>query len=259
MGRLDGKVALITGAATGIGEAAARLMAKEGAKIVITTRRKLDEGKKVAEEIKNEGGEAIFLKLDVTKESDWKEVIGEVIKKYDKLNIIVNNAGVSMLKNLEDTSLDEWNWVMDINSTGVFLGTKYGVEAMKNNGEPCSIINISSGEVFVGEPIAPAYNASKGAVRVLSKTAALHCGEAAYTIRVNSIYPGYIHTQMMEFEAKTLGMTLEQYKEMVTKFHPIGYVGEPNDIAYAMLYLASDESKFVTGAEFVVDGGWSAK
>jgi len=259
MGRLEGKVVLVTGAAVGMGAADARLLAKEGAKVVITTRKKEAEGKALAEDIKKEGGEATFIKLDVTKESDWKVAIDETIRKYGKLNIMVNNAGLSLVSNIEECSLDEWNWIMDINSTGVFLGTKYGILAMKDNGEPCSIINISSVEAFVGDPVSPAYNAAKGAVRVLSKTAALHCAEAGYNIRVNSVYPGYICTPMMDQEAKEFGLTTEQYKEKVGKYHPIGHVGETDDVAYMVLYLASDESKFVTGAELVVDGGLSAK
>ena len=259
MRRLEGKVALMTGAAAGLGKASAQLFAKEGAKVVVTTRKKVVEGRKLAEDIKNEGGEAIFMKLDVTKESDWKEVIGEVIRKYGKLNIVVNNAGVSIPRKIEELSLDEWNYQMNINSTGVFLGTKYAIKAMKNNGELCSIINISSAEVFVGETDWPAYTASKGSIRTLSKTAALHCAEAGYTIRVNSVYPGYIYTPMTDKEAEGVGLTTEQYIKEAAKDHPIGHIGEPNDIAYIVLYLASDESKFVTGAEFVVDGGMSAK
>ena len=259
MGRLDGKVAMITGGASGIGKAQAELFAKEGAKIVITTRRKVAEGTALAESINKMGGEATFFKLDVTKESDWREVIDKVIRKYGKLNILVNNAGVSLGKTIEDTSLDEWNWVMDINSTGVFLGTKYAIEAMKNNGELCSIINISSTAAIVGEAHLVAYCASKGAVRSLTKAAAISCAEAGYTIRVNSVHPGYIHTELTEKEAQDSGLTLQQYFEKVGKMHPIGRIGEPIDIAYVSLYLASDESKWVTGSEFVADGGYIAR
>ena len=259
MGRLEGKVAMITGGASGIGKAHAELFAKEGAKVVITTRRKVAEGTALAESIKKEGGEATFIKLDVTKEGEWREVINEVIGKYGKLNILVNNAGVSLAKTIEDTSLDEWNLVMDINSTGVFLGTKYAIEAMKNNGEPCSIINISSIDAMVGEAELPAYCASKGAVRSLTKAVALSCAQAGYNIRVNSVHPGYIHTELTEKEAQDSGLTTEQYFEKVGKMHPIGRIGEPIDIAYISLYLASDESSWVTGGEFVADGGYIAR
>jgi len=259
MGRLEGKVAMITGGASGIGKAHAELFAREGAKVVITTRRKVAEGTALAESIKKGGGEAIFIKLDVTKESEWREVIDEVIRKYGKLNILVNNAGVSLGKTIEDTSLDEWNLVMDINSTGVFLGTKYAIEAMKNNGEPCSIINISSIDAMVGEAELPAYCASKGSVRSLTKSVALSCAQAGYNIRVNSVHPGYIHTELTEKEAQDSGLTPEQYFEKVSKMHPIGRIGEPIDIAYISLYLASDESSWVTGGEFVADGGYIAR
>ena len=259
MGRLEGKVAMITGGASGIGKAHAELFAREGAKVVITTRRKVAEGTALAESIKKGGGEAIFIKLDVTKESEWREVIDEVIRKYGKLNILVNNAGVSLGKTIEDTSLDEWNLIMGINSTGVFLGTKYAIEAMKNNGEPCSIINISSIDAMVGEAELPAYCASKGAVRSLTKAVALSCAQAGYNIRVNSVHPGYIHTELTEKEAQDSGLTPEQYFEKVSKMHPIGRIGEPIDIAYISLYLASDESRWVTGGEFVADGGYIAK
>jgi len=259
MARLQGKVAMITGGASGIGKAQAELFAKEGAKVVITTRRKVAEGTALAGSINKMGGEATFIKLDVTKESDWKEVIDKVIRKYGKLNILVNNAGVSLGKTIEDTSLDEWNWLMDINSTGVFLGTKYAIKAMKNNGELCSIINISSVDAMVGEPHLAAYCASKGAVRSLTKAAAISCAEVGYTIRVNSVHPGGIHTELTEKEAQDLGLPLEQYLEQERKMHPIGRFGEPIDIAYVSLYLASDESKWVTGSEFVADGGYIAK
>jgi 3(or 17)beta-hydroxysteroid dehydrogenase len=259
MGRLEGKVAMVTGGASGIGKAHAELFAKEGAKVVITTRRKVAEGTALAESIKKGGGEAIFIKLDVTKESEWREVIDEVIRKYGKLNILVNNAGVSLGKTIEDTSLDEWNLIMGINSTGVFLGTKYAIEAMKNNGEPCSIINISSIDAMVGEAELPAYCASKGAVRSLTKAVALSCAQAGYNIRVNSVHPGYIHTELTEKEAQDSGLTPEQYFEKVGKMHPIGRIGEPIDIAYISLYLASDESRWVTGGEFVADGGYIAR
>ena len=259
MGRLEGKVAMITGGASGIGKAHAELFAREGAKVVITTRRKVAEGTALAESIKKGGGEATFIKLDVTKESEWREVIDEVIRKYGKLNILVNNAGVSLGKTIEDTSLDEWNLIMGINSTGVFLGTKHAIEAMKNNGEPCSIINISSIDAMVGEAELPAYCASKGAVRSLTKAVALSCAQAGYNIRVNSVHPGYIHTELTEKEAQDSGLTPEQYFAKVGKMHPIGRIGEPIDIAYISLYLASDESSWVTGGEFVADGGYIAR
>jgi len=259
MGRLEGKVAIVTGAASGIGEANARLFAKEGAKVVVTTDARLVEGRMVAENIKKEGGEAIFLKLDVTEQSNWEKVISEVIRKYGKVNILVNNAGVVLIKTVEETSLDNWNWIMNINSTGVFLGTKYAIKAMKDNGEPCSIINMSSIDAMIGESDGAAYCASKGAVRAFTKAAALDCAEAGHTIRVNSVHPGEVRTAMLEKEAKDLSLPTQQYIEQMEALHPIGFLGEPIDIAYMALYLASDESRWVTGSEFVIDGGWLAK
>jgi NAD(P)-dependent dehydrogenase (short-subunit alcohol dehydrogenase family) len=259
MRRLEGKVAIITGAASGIGKGDAELFAKEGAKVVITTDAKVVEGKALAEKIKKEGGEAIFLKLDVTKEGDWKSVIGEVIKRYGKLNILVNNAGVVLCKTIEETSLADWNWQMDINSTGVFLGTKYAIEAMKGNGELCSIINRGSVDAIIGDREAAAYCASKGAVRLLTKAAALHCAELGYTIRVNAVHPGGVDTPMLEGEAKDLGLPYKEYLEKtMLPSHPVGFLGEPIDIAYMDLYLASDESRWVTGADFIIDGGLTA-
>ena len=260
MRRLEGKVAIITGAASGIGQGDAELFGKEGAKVVITTDAKVVEGKALAEKIKKEGGEAIFLRLDVTKEGDWKSVIGEVIKRYGKLNILVNNAGVVLCKTIEETSLADWNWQMDINSTGVFLGTKYAIEAMKGNGELCSIINRGSVDAIIGDREVPAYCASKGAVRLLTKAAALHCAEMGYTIRVNAVHPGGVDTPMLEGEAKDLGLPHKEYLEKeILPSHPIGFLGEPIDIAYMDLYLASDESRWVTGADFMIDGGYTTR
>lgn len=258
MGRLDGKVAIITGASLGIGEGTALLFAKEGAAVVIAD---IDEenGSRVVSEIEKNGGQASFIELDVRKEEDWERVTAATIEKYGKLNIVVNNAGVSLGHTIEQTTLEEWNWIMDINSTGVFLGTKHGILAMKNNGEKCSIINRSSIDGQIGESDLAAYCASKGSVRLLTKAAALHCGEQGYSIRVNSVHPGYVYSALSKKEAADSGLTEEQYFEKVGKLHPIGRIAYPIDIAYADLYLASDESDFVTGSELTIDGGWTAQ
>ena len=254
MNRVKDKVAIITGAAGGIGAAAAFLLAEEGAKVVVTD---IDEarGRKVVKEIKGRGGEAIFIKHDVTRERDWKKVMKETLAEYGKLDVVVNNAGVFFAKKLEDISLEEWHWVMGINMDGVFLGTKSAIGVMKNTGGG-SIINMSAAGGIVGTIGTSAYNASKGAVRIFTKAAALECSKAGhnYNIRVNSVHPGVVETPMTE---KTLkDETLRKIRE---DWHPIGRVGEPDDVAYGILYLASDESKFVTGAEMVIDGGWTAR
>jgi 3(or 17)beta-hydroxysteroid dehydrogenase len=258
MGRLDNKVAIVTGSAEGIGKATAILFAKEGAKVVVADINET-KGQEVVDEIKQAGGDAIFFLLDVTNEKKWQSLMKMTTDKYGKLNVVVNNAGISRAKDIEDTTLKDWNEIMSVNATGVFLGTKYAIEAMKDNGELCSIINRSSIDGQIAESGLFAYCASKGAVTILTKSAALSCGEKGYKIRVNSVHPGYIHTALTEEEARGYGLEPEEYFVKVGKQHPLGCIGEPNDIAYIDVYLASDESKWTTGAEFVVDGGWTAQ
>jgi NAD(P)-dependent dehydrogenase (short-subunit alcohol dehydrogenase family) len=256
MGRLQGKVALITGGASGIGRATGQLFAMEGAKVVIGDVKE-KQGGELADTITNG---AMFVKLDVTREEGWKRSIELTLKRFGKLDVLVNNAGISLAKDIEETTLDDWNHIMNVNATGVFLGTKFAIQAMKKNKEgSCSIINRSSIDGQVAEPGLFAYCASKGAVRLLTKSAALLCGQRGYKIRVNSVHPGYIHTELTEHEARGYGLDPEEYFIKVGAQHPIGHIGEPLDVAYMDLYLASDESKWVTGAEFVVDGGWTAQ
>jgi len=254
MDRVKGKVAIITGAARGLGRAQALLLAKEGAKVIVTD---IDEtlGKKVVEEITSRGGEAIFIKHDVTSECDWNEVMQKTLARFGKVDVLVNNAGVIFHKKIEDISLEEWRWLMSINLDGVFLGTKYAIGAMKRSGGG-SIINISSAAGIVGALNTSAYVASKGGVRLFTKAAALECSKAGYdyNIRVNSVHPGVIETPMTE-----AGLKDEAGRRTRVAWHPIGRLGEPEDIAYGVLYLASDESKFITGAELVIDGGWTAQ
>ena len=253
MDRVKGKVAIVTGGAGGLGKAHSLLLAKEGAKVVVTD---MDEAQaeRVADEINKQGGEAIFIKHDVSKEVEWSRVIRETLERFGKLDILVNNAGVNVWKKIEDTSLDEWRWLMSINLDGVFLGTKYAMGAMKKSGGG-SIINISSAAGIIGTLDTSAYHASKGGVRIFTKAAALECSKAGYdyNIRVNSVHPGVIKTQMVEGL-----MNDEEKRKTALSWHPIGHFGEPEDIAYGVLYLASDESKFITGAELVIDGGWTA-
>jgi len=253
MDRVKGKVAIVTGAASGLGRGAASLLAKEGARVTLTDINETD-GKEAAEEIRRDGGEAVFMKLDVSSESDWSEVIEKTLAEFGKLDVLVNNAGVELVKEIADTSLEEWRWLMSVNLDGVFLGTKYGIRAMRGRGG--SIINISSVAGIVGTlDDTAAYCASKGGVRLLTKAAALECSKAGhdYNIRVNSIHPGVIQTPLVESLLKD-----EAIRKRLEKIHPIGFMGKPIDIAYVVLYLASDESRLVTGAEMVIDGGWTA-
>lgn len=253
MDRVKGKVAIITGAASGLGRAAALLLAKEGAKVIVAD---INEGggKAVVDEILAQGGEALFMKHDVTSESDWSEVIEKTLSEFGKLDILVNNAGVMLIKEIKDMSLEEWRRLMSVNLDGVFLGTKYAIRAMKRSGG--SIVNTSSMAGIVGTlDDTSAYCASKGAVRLFTKAAALECSKAGhnYNIRVNSVHPGITETPMTE------GMLQDEaIKKRLENGHPIGFMAQPIDIAYGILYLASEESRFVTGAELVIDGGYTA-
>lgn len=177
--------------------------------------------------------------------------------RFRRLDVLVNNAGVALAGDVEHTTLEKWRWLMGINLDGVFLGTRSAIGAMKA-ARSGSIINLSSIEGLVGDPNLAAYNASKGGVRLFTKSAALYCAKAGYNIRVNSIHPGYIWTPMVESYAQTTG-NAEAARKTLESLHPVGHIGEPNDIAYGVLYVASDESKFVTGAELVIDGGYTAQ
>lgn len=256
MGRVSNKIALVTGGGLGLGRASAQLLAREGAKVVVTDVKE-DEGRAVADEIIDEGGEAIFLSHDVASESAWEAVTAMALSRFGGLDILVNNAGVALGANVEATSLEQWRWLMAINLDGVFLGTKCAIAAMKDRGGG-SIINLSSIEGIVADANLAAYNASKGGVRLFTKSAALHCAKAGYKIRVNSIHPGYIWTPMVE-NYLAAQPDPAAAKAFVANLHPLGHIGEPDDIAYGVVYLASDESKFVTGAELVIDGGYTAQ
>ncbi|MED5207903.1 MAG: glucose 1-dehydrogenase [Chloroflexota bacterium] len=249
--RLDGKVALISGGSRGMGAFEAELFVQEGAKVVICDVRD-DEGDALAKKIVDRGGEAAFVHLDVTSESDWAAAVSEAVERYGKLDVLVNNAGVSARGSIEETSPDDWDRVMDINAKGVFLGTRSAIPEMRKAGGG-SIINISSqlGLVGMGES-SPQYQASKGAVRIFSKSAAIQYAHEG--IRVNSVHPGPIITPMTE--ARRSDEVVRQ--RMISRI-PLGRYGESEDVAYGVLYLASDESSFVTGSELVIDGGWTAQ
>jgi NAD(P)-dependent dehydrogenase (short-subunit alcohol dehydrogenase family) len=249
--RLQGKVALISGGARGMGAVEARLFAKEGAKVTIGDVLE-DEGRKLEAEINATGGEALFVRLDVTREADWQQAVAATVGRFGKLDVLVNNAGISGRGRVEDTPLEEWSRVMEVNATGVFLGSKLAIPAMRQSGGG-SIINISSQLGLVGtDHSSPQYQASKGAVRLLTKaTAVQYAGEG---IRANSVHPGPIVTPMTE----AARADPERYKLMLSRI-PLGCYGQPEDVAYGVLYLASDESRWVTGSELVIDGGWTAQ
>lgn len=256
MGRVSEKVAFVTGASMGIGKATACLLAQEGAKIVVADLKEA-VGQAVVAEIQAAGGEALFVELDVAKEEDWKQGMEIALKHFGHLDIMVNNAGIAYTGTVESTSLADWRRVQSINLDGVFLGTKYAVEAMKPRKQG-SIINLSSIEGLIGDPTLAAYNASKGGVRIFTKSAALHCAKSGYNIRVNSVHPGYIWTPMVE--GITAGTPDQQAaRQKLVELHPLGHLGEPDDIAYGILFLGSDESKFMTGSELVIDGGYTAQ
>ncbi|MEQ9519335.1 MAG: glucose 1-dehydrogenase [Parvibaculum sp.] len=267
MGRLDGKVAIVTGAGKGIGAATAGLLASEGAKVLLTD---IDQaaGEKAADEIQNRSDTASFIAHDVTDEAAWDKIVAHAVKVYGRLDILVNNAGIAPSGGpIEDLSLADWRHVTAIDLDSVFLGCKYAIRAMKVNANEKgggSIINISSIMGLIGQPNAAAYNAAKGGVRLLTKVAALECAEAGYGIRVNSVHPGFVDTPLVRNAvndgviAGRMGSENEAF-ELLTLLHPIGRLGVPKDIANAILFLASDESSFMTGAELVVDGGYTAR
>ena len=256
MNRLIDKVALITGGAMGIGEACARLMAKEGSSVAISDVN-VERGSLLAEELNCTGRSAFFIEQDVGDEMQWRRVIDSVVDRFGRLDVVVNNAGLGIGGDVEHATLDDWRRLMRVNLDGVFLGTKYGVQTLRRFGGG-SIVNLSSIEGLVGDPNLAAYNSSKGGVRLLTKSAALYCAKAGYHIRVNSVHPGYIWTPMVENYLKASG-DVEGGRKKLDAMHPVGHIGEPDDIAYGVVYLASDESRFVTGAELVIDGGYTAQ
>lgn len=252
MNRLKGKTALITGGAKGIGRAICRQFAAEGANVIITDIAE-DMGMELAKSIRSEGGNAQFKYMDTSDEDS----VARVISVETDTNVLVNNAGIAgPNKPTHEIESTEWDRLMDVNVKGVFLCTKYVIPHMKKliSG---SIINLSSIYGIIGAPDLPAYHASKGAVRLMTKTDALLYADEG--IRVNSIHPGYIWTPLVEELADGSGQDVDAFRRELDGRHPIGHMGEPDDIAYGAVYLASDESKFVTGTELVIDGGYTAQ
>ena len=248
--RLQGKVAIITGGARGQGAAEARMFVREGAKVVFGDVLD-DDGRQVEAEITAAGGEAVYVRLDVTDEESWREAVGTALSRFGKVDILVNNAGIASWNAGDDASVAEWDRIMEVNAKGVFLGTKAVIPAMRAAGGG-SIINISSISGMVGQTnIHPGYNASKGAVRILTKSTAVQ--HAAEGIRCNSIHPGPVKTPMTE-----RSWSNPEWLQATERRTPLGRYAEPDEIAYGVLFLASDESSFMTGSEMVIDGGMTA-
>ena len=248
--RLEGKVAIVTGSASGMGEAEAKIFAREGAKVIVADV-DVERGQKVESEIAESGGEAIFSVLDVTKESDWERVVSKAIARYGKVDILVNNAGISGTHNPDQMSVEGWDAFMEVNAKGVFLGMKYVIpEMQKVSG--ASIVNISSISGIVGqELIHMGYNASKGAVRIATKAAAVQYAKDG--IRVNSVHPGVMPPMRSSSSVTDPGM-----RKAMTEKVPMGRIGSVDEVAHAVLFMASDDASYLTGAELVVDGGYTA-
>ncbi|TAJ88058.1 glucose 1-dehydrogenase [Reyranella sp.] len=267
MNRLDGKVAFLSGAARGIGGAAATLMASVGAKVVIGD--VLEErGRQTVREIEAAGGQATFVPLDVTQEASWAAALDTTVKQYGGLDILVNNAGIFVGKGVEDASMDDWHRLVAVNLTGVVLGTRAALPHLKARAKDSphgsAIVNLASVAGLVGSQIDPLYSLTKGGVTLFTKSTALEFGRKGYRVRVNSIHPGVIDTDMGQqtfaMRAQALGTNdTEATRKLSTTMHPIGRLGVADDIAKGIVFLASDDAGFMTGAGLVVDGGYTAQ
>lgn len=251
MERVAGKIAIVTGGGKGIGHAVAKMLAEEGAQVAVTD---IDEaaGRATVDSLTESGHAAAFFEHNVASEEDWERVVEEVQDTFGVPDVLVNNAGIYRIEPIDETTVEDWRQLMDVNVTGVFLGMKHCTPLMREQGQG-SVINLSSVAGLVGVPGHACYGASKGAVRTMTKDAAIELAEAG--VRVNSVHPAYIDTQMADYGAETQGASKEELDAM----HPVGHMGEPDDVAYAVVYLASEESKFMTGAELVIDGGFTAQ
>lgn len=256
MNRLQDKVAIVTGGAVGIGRATCRALADEGAKVAVTDLQD-DAGRKLAGEITNAGGTAEYWHLDVSSEAGVKEVFANVGERFGGIDVLVNNAGIAGVnKPTHEIDKEDWEKVISVNITGVFLCTKHAIPFLKKS-KGASVINLSSIYGLVGAADLPPYHASKGAVRLMSKNDALLY--ATDNIRVNSVHPAFIWTPLVEELGNNSPDGVEAFREQLDKRHPVGHVGEPEDVAWGIVYLASDEAKFVTGSELVIDGGYTAQ
>lgn len=248
----DGRIALVTGSARGIGAAICTALVEAGAAVLATDLRR-DEGEALASRLSTAGHQIIFAQQDTTSESGWDETVATAQREFGGFDILVNNAGIVLPGSIEDQSFADWRRTLSVNLDGVFLGTRAGVRHMKSAGG--SIINLASIEGMVGNAHVPAYNASKGGVRLLTKSAAIHCARSGYPIRINSLHPGYVGTPLVD---DALPLLPEDFSSNTVARIPMGRFGEPHEIAKAVLFLASDESSYMTGAELVVDGGYLA-
>lgn len=268
---LAGKVALVTGAAGGIGAAVAKTLAAAGAAVMVTDLEGCaDSGQRVVDEVIESGGQAEFFALDVSHEENWQAVMEHINGRYGGLDILVNNAGIVLVKPVEETSLDDLHRITRVNIDGVFLGVKYALPLLKKrsarNKAGSSVINFSSAMGMKGYPFGSLYSMTKGAIRLFSKSVALEFAQLGYNIRVNSVHPGLVDTAMVENESQQLAAlgamgtsTKEEMREAFQKLNPLGRFGNPEEIANAVLFLASDMSSFVTGSEMTVDGGETAQ
>ena len=248
--RLNNKAILISGGARGMGAVEAKLFCSEGASVIIGDILE-DEGRKIEAEITESGGVCIFVRLDVTSEDDWESAVNLSVERFGKLDVLINNAGIFPMESIEETTVESWDRVMDVNAKGVFLGTKAAIPVMRTSGGG-SIINMSSIAGLVGSAYSASYNATKGAVRLLTKSTAIQYAKEG--IRANSIHPGLIDTLMA---SELLSDHDLQVKRMAAT--PMGRTGTAEEVAYGALFLASDESSFITGSELVIDGGFTAQ
>jgi 3(or 17)beta-hydroxysteroid dehydrogenase len=251
-GRVEDKVAIVTGAASGIGRGCAEALAREGARVVLTDVQE-ELGREAAKAI---GGDAVFVRHDVTNEENWRTVVGAAVERFGRLDVLLNNAGIIIVANVEETTVEQLRKIMAVNFDGVFLGCKHAIPAMRKSGGG-SIINISSAAGLVGTAAFPAYSASKGAVRLLTKSVAAHCRDRGDAIRCNSIHPGGIDTPMITEITRSRKAGIDDVAQLAAPGRAVGY-GAPADIGHLVVYLASDESRFMNGSEVAIDGGLTA-
>lgn len=257
MNRLNDKVCLVTGAASGIGRAIAETFLREGARVLMTDIDS-ERGEREAQRLRDEGLDAWFETQDVTDEARWKQLLASLSKRWQRLDVLVNNAGIAILADVEQLTLAQWRKVNAVNLDAVFIGTQQAIGAMKGQGG--SIINVASIEGIIGEPMVPSYNASKGGVRIFSRAAAAHCARKGYAIRINNLCPGYAATAMISEGMEALGEGLaQQFHGYLQQRIPMGRLASTEEIAKGALFLASDDSSYMTGADLVIDGGYLAQ